>query len=302
MQVFEKKIIVLIVLFCTANLYSEIIGDTIITKDGLIIHYKKYSSDKKLQREWSTLNGQPNGVETEWYPDGTKKTQNKYIKGVLVDSSYGYYSNGKIESIVICNHDGSECRSIAFSENGDTLSLGFSKNHHAIGTFKSFYRNKQPFIIEHYNDSGKKHGLCETWREDGTRRDSVVYNNGEFVEERVYFANGNVRYHLVYGDKVKVRRVCYAGSIDTLDELTVANATFYSFKNGKILSSIKKGKGLATWCDSIGNNCSTETYLWGIEIETEKKICARPKNAGPSALPEKGKCDCWVDVVGKVEK
>jgi len=184
-----------------------------------------------------------------------------------------------------------------FSEKGDTLTKSFFSGRKTIGLFRQWHLNKRPAAVIQYNDSGKKHGLCETWREDGTRSDSVVYNNGELVEERVYFADGKVRYHLVYGDKVNVRRVWYSGSIDTLDELTVANATFYSFKNGKIISSIKNGKGLATWCDSIGNNCSTETYLWGIEIETEKKICARPENAGPAALPEKGKCDCWVDVI-----
>jgi len=79
-----------------------------------------------------------------------------------------------------------------FSDHGDTLTQSLFRGKKTIGVFKEWYKNDKLKSRIHYNDSGQKHGLSETWREDGTRKDSTVFENGKFVVARQYFLDGKI--------------------------------------------------------------------------------------------------------------
>ena len=99
----------------------------------------------------------------------------------------------------------SEC--VWLADSGDTLAINYSLNGRTFGLLREWYSNRRLKSNAHYNDSGQKHGPCETWREDGTRIDSIVYKNGDYEEIRKYYANGKIRYHANYSDLVMKRDI-----------------------------------------------------------------------------------------------
>ena len=111
-----------------------------------------------------------------------------------------------------------------WNELGDLVSHYEFRNGIPVGFHKSYYSKNRPKEFTHYNDSGQKHGLCETWFENGNRKDSVVYNNGKIVEGRYYFRNGKLRYTAKWHDSLKIEMV-----------------TFYP--DGRKCSELKSGTG-----------------------------------------------------------
>ncbi|HEX3025164.1 MAG TPA: hypothetical protein VHP12_08130, partial [Chitinophagaceae bacterium] len=74
------------------------------------------------------------------------------------------------------------------------MTHSFFNKGKTIRDFNSWFSNGKKQSKHHYNESGQKHGLCETCREDGTRKDSTVYENGIIIETRQYYNNGLLRY------------------------------------------------------------------------------------------------------------
>jgi antitoxin component YwqK of YwqJK toxin-antitoxin module len=83
----------------------------------------------------------------------------------------------------------------AWDTTGFLLSHRFYERGIPIGFHKDFFSEGRPRAFIHYNDFGEKHGLSEEWREDGTRKDSTVYDNGDIIEFREYYKNGKLLTH-----------------------------------------------------------------------------------------------------------
>ena len=115
-----------------------------------------------------------------------------------------------------------------------------------IGFHKDFYRKNKPKQFIHYNDTGKKHGLSETWREDGTRKDSVVYDNGTIISARYYFNNGEVRqFASKCEDNLTFEAVFYDSSGKKTGEVKNGNGKYIIYaEDGSIpaLEFVKEGK------------------------------------------------------------
>jgi len=147
--------------------------DTIITKYECKKNGKKILSTKR--------NGYYDGLYVAWDKDGNIIERVKYYKNEFDDTIEAWDSTGFL------------------------ISKRYYEKGVPIGYHKDYYSKNRPKEFTHYNDSGEKHGLCETWFENGNRKDSVVYNNGKIVEGRYYFRNGKLRYtaKLKNGDIVK---------------------------------------------------------------------------------------------------
>ena len=196
----SKYFFTIILLLLNSNVFAKVIRDTIIVNFDTTIICSAYAKAGYLRDVYSKKSGKFHGKFTSWYKNGNIKSISTYKNGKSIDTSFSYYESGKIESI--CPYNGVN---IVLFENGDTSGIGYLKNGRHIGEYKSWWKKGTLKSITRYNSSGHKHGLCETWYENGNRKDSVVYDNGKIVEARYYFRNGKLRYtaKLKNGDIVK---------------------------------------------------------------------------------------------------
>jgi antitoxin component YwqK of YwqJK toxin-antitoxin module len=271
---------------------EEFITDTAITGVDTTIKWQIISDSKAKVETYKTFNGKIDGIYTKWYKTGEKKSISYYHLDTL-DSGYIYFPSGKIKSVM--RHTG---LSISFCENGDTSSVGYRKNGKSFGLVRSYYPNRHSSSILNYDTLGQKHGLCETWREDGTRRDSTVYKNGQYVEARDYYANGKISFHATYSGMATRKRIASDSSTLEDDFPQIINAESFSFKGGKPIAQIKKGFGISILCDSLGGDCDTFHYVSGVPVPKDCK--PRPKGVSKKAFPKKG--ECWFDVIPVLKK
>lgn len=161
----------------------------------------------------------------------------------VFQKKYTYYS---------CKDSG---QFLFFSKDGDTLTKSFFIANKTVGRAIYKFSNEKNKSILNYNNEGKKHGLCESWREDGTRKDSIVYNSGEIIEERVYFDNGQPRIWAKYSGVIK-NVIEHFPDSSKLDKNfnPVINAVYFAPKSGKVIATVKNGSGRAIYYSEDGNS------------------------------------------------
>jgi len=208
----------LLMLVCVC--YGDYRCDTTVSGTSTIVNCSSYVDGGILIMFNSYLDGALHGEQKEWYRNGTLHAVSRYEHGQLVDTSFRYFENGRVKSRVVKTGI-----NLTFSEKGDTLTITKVKNGKPVDVAKSFYPGGSLKGITRLNDSGQKHGLSEKWREDGTRKDSIVYKNGDIIEVRRYFKNGKLHYHKY--QKPVNRDI---------------NAVYYDPK-GKKVGEVKNGKG-----------------------------------------------------------
>lgn len=164
--------------------------DTTSMKGDTAVICSTFSKDGALVAVEAYKNGKLHGKRLSWYTNGQLKRISPYRNGEPVDTSYTYYADGSLHIRGV--QDGI---TIVFTEAGDTLAITPMCHGNICGTTMGWYPDGRPKSIIRYNDSGKKHGLSEEWREDGTRKDSTVYENGDIIEFRDYYENGKLLTH-----------------------------------------------------------------------------------------------------------
>lgn len=237
----SKNLIILIMTLNIAAGSSHIENDTLSKSPFIVVACSLWTSERVLLKAFKEKNGELDGVFTDYYNSGKMKSQRTYSNGCAVDSGYMYFENGKIESksfSIGCDKRGWE---LSFFVNGDTSIISTPEK----SIF--FYSKNCLKSITYYNAIGQKHGLCENWREDGTRRDSTVFENGKYVEERQYYTNGNIRHFNKY--KNGVFWESYAWS-----------------PNGKPLEIIHNGTGKGTNYSEDGKTRYLREFKDGKEI------------------------------------
>ena len=199
---------------------NRFVCDTLPQGDQVFMTCSTFSKDSELIAIDRYLDGLLHGIQKEWHLNGKLRSINVFQNGVMGDSALAYYSNGNLKTRAVQNGT-----SITLSATGDTLSVTKMRNGKPYGISKSFYPNGNKRGVSRSNDSGKRHGLSEQWREDGTRKDSIVYDDGLIIEARYYYTSGKLRQHLKKGR----------------DE-DVFSAVYFCPK-GKKVGKVKKGTG-----------------------------------------------------------
>jgi len=226
----SKYFLTIILLLVNSNVFAKVIRDTIIVNFDTTVICSAYAKTGYLRDVYSKKSGKFHGKFTSWYKNGNIKSISTYKNGKSIDTSFSYYESGKIESI--SPYTGVN---IVLFENGDTSGIGNLKKGKHIGEYKSWWKKGTPKNITRYSSSGEKHGLCESWFENGNRKDSVVYDNGVSVSSRYYYKTGKIRYTEKYRGDLIIQGVYYD-------------------PKGKIVSKVKNGNGVATIFDEDGSN------------------------------------------------
>jgi antitoxin component YwqK of YwqJK toxin-antitoxin module len=223
--------------------------DTISISPILIESCTSWHDNGKIESSYILNNHEFDGIYKEWHPNGTIKSIFSYKNGCLVDSSYFFFSSGRLRSLSKnrgCNNRG---WSLSFLENGDTAMLSTPE------LSKSFHPNRRPKSLIRYDSLGRKHGLSEEWREDGTRKDSTVYEQGNIIEIRTYFTTGKLRY--------------WVSKFDRSTGFKKLEAAYYD-PAGKKCGEIKNGNGTyILWSDDAKERW-LETYTNGEETASRK--------------------------------
>jgi antitoxin component YwqK of YwqJK toxin-antitoxin module len=226
--------------------------DTIRANGHTMIICRGYFPNSK-QLNWvdSLLDGKRNGAQSVWYRNGSLKSISHYQTGCQIDSLTEFHENGTISTICTYKNCKAEGLSYRFSETGDTLGIYENKNGISVGIHRTWYSHNHLKNFTRYNDSGQKHGLSESWYENGDRKDSIMYKNDDIVEAREYFPNGRIRYWDIYkGDKTQT------GSRMTPD--------------GKPCGKIVAGNGTVITYTADGAKRYLEEYVDGVVVSSRK--------------------------------
>jgi antitoxin component YwqK of YwqJK toxin-antitoxin module len=226
--------------------------DTIMKKPFILLSCSTWFNNGNLESVYNQKNGKFEGLYKSWYKNGQVENSFNYVNGCLSDTSFSFFENGHIQLIAKnsgCNRRG---WSISFFENGDTVSISTPQS------FKSFYKTHKIRTKQFFNENNKKHGLCESWREDGTRKDSTVFKDGNTIEAREYYLTGKPRYWERYKG-VEVTTIEKFPDGSTLDNVhnPIIEGTYYDLKTGKILTKIINGNGKAIYFAEDGTNPDT---------------------------------------------
>ncbi|MDG5816504.1 hypothetical protein QA601_15510 [Chitinispirillales bacterium ANBcel5] len=186
------KLILIILLFTLLSVSEGRVCDTTIVAGDTISNCKKIENGVILRSE-SFVNSKRHGRVIERYSSGVKKRIISYEYGCPIDTSYRYYENGSIKTVVPYKVCEETVPAFNLSSEGDTTWIRYYNITEEMFRQRTYHPNHQLQSIIRYNENWQRHGLRETWREDGTRKDSIVYDNGEIIELRTYFLNGKVR-------------------------------------------------------------------------------------------------------------
>ena len=223
---FIIKIIAFLILWLSEN-NAQVRCDTVFLDKDTMLSCTTFYKSGRIRNVYQLKNDKFHNRHTSYYENGQIESIATYNRGELVDSTYSYYPDGKLEGIGVKNG-----RWFTLSKNGDTLSVGNSKNGKSIGTHNAWYENgKREFTIT-YNDSGKKDGLSVRWREDGTVIDSVIYRNEEIIEGWHYYDNGKLHYiQKKKGNDKYYSMICYDPKGKKCGEVKNGNGTYIFYRS-----------------------------------------------------------------------
>lgn len=144
MSMFEKKS-GLVYIKGEAKPYT---GHFFSNHDNNKIKYDK----KQLEVFGKIVNGQPDGVITEYYKDGKKSKEENYKEGELHGIKTLYFSNGKIAFEDYYANGEREGISKAYHENGNLWIEGYYSNGDYNGEVKIYDENGKLEKVELYKN------------------------------------------------------------------------------------------------------------------------------------------------------
>lgn len=185
------------------------------------------------------------------YPYGMPRITIPYRNGRLHGLQKMWHENGKLAGTVEYKEGVRHGKRIGLSEEGDTV---LSATYHLgkpVDTLRVWYTNLNRKKIEVFDSAGERHALFLTWREDGTRKDSMVFDHGEVLEAREYFEDGTVRYHRKREDE----KVIWAEHFSPL---------------GKTAGTVRNGNGKVILYSEDGKEAWLLEYVNGNEVNSRK--------------------------------
>lgn len=184
---------------------------------------KRWYNDGKIEYEF--LSNNEIEYTKSWYQNGQLKSQTN-ITYEMIPFTNENYPNGKFER---CKSDFSQ----GWYENGqkqyeekvvcDSLVDGLKKSWYENGNLEykvKFSKGKRDGLVTHFHHNGKKYwevfyingkesGFEKWWDENGILRQKVLYNDGVKVQDRIYYANGNISSIENFYDGLSLNRVGY---------------------------------------------------------------------------------------------
>jgi len=196
------------------------------------------------------VKGKVNGAVVRYSEDG-KKEYEKTMKDGLDDGPERTYKDGEVMSEIVFKNGKAEGESFSIYNKGSNdcyKTTAFYKSGQYDGNYKEEYCNGSPKISGKYI-SGKKDGLWEYYKQDGSRRKPTEgYKDGELIKKITYYINGNIDTERNYKN----------GKEDGVVKQYTQDGTLKSEKN--YINGKQVGKQMQYYSSSISDYIESSNY------------------------------------------
>ena len=337
-----KYLIFNIIIFISLNSFPIETYDTLNSPDGKILIVNNYENDvlesierfllsndfvyKRFNEFFSEINKDSlssptysptdsyvsflskhyHGAQEYFHSNGELSSRIHYYKGKKISSDTCWHENGSILFINTYNKNGKLHGSMkSYDEKGNVKVINNYLDGRLQGKYTEYFsdgkKNKEGVYKNGINHSTKNGWWCE-WFEDGTLKDSTLYNNDYIKESFIYYKNGQLSTH-TWVLTIKS---------DTLpnDEHLIMLEDSYTIE-GKLVSQVRNGNGYTHFYDYDGNYTSLMPYKNGkpaklvsflSEISKEKLIKSKDPRYPPKEIPKKKQLPFDVKKYGKLLK
>ena len=148
------------------------------------------NGQKKLEVRY--IHGMKDGVQTEWYESGIKKSKLTFIQGKENGDEFGWHENGVMAYKGCLVNDSAEGLGTYWHDNGNKSEEGYHKNNDRDGIWTFWYEDgTKKSEIEYKHD--KKDGVIRAWHKNGSRKAVGNYQDGIANGKWVFYdVSGNI--------------------------------------------------------------------------------------------------------------
>lgn len=170
-----------IALFLTANAQDKKVenwpnGNK--KSEGVIIGTPVDASASKEVQQRQAVNAVKDGKWSNWFEDGTLRSEEFYNKGSMIGNWKVWYNNGQLESDI----NFTTGTAVHFHKNGKKQSEGgIADGMVNTGKWIGYFENGSKNYEGTYTKEGKKDGVW-TWYDEKGNATTQTYANGELVK------------------------------------------------------------------------------------------------------------------------
>ena len=174
-----------------------------------------------------------------YYPNGNKKTEDRYLTGDILNYSYTYYENGMEESHTYYNANGniSSKETYTYHPNGNKATEHKYGRNEVISAIYTYYENGNRKTYEDYNNGVVS--SYTTYFDDGSSNETYIgYNtNGSIYSEAAYYSPNVKKYSINFNTD---------GTINNFDYHYTSGYTQYYYTDSGYLYTYEDGKTTGT--------------------------------------------------------
>ena len=239
--------------FSWFNSQGVLLKERIFHKNGITQKKYDYHYDNYLKKIEQRINGLKEGLWTEWFVDGQKKSELRY-KGDKKEGRYKeWYDDGEKKIEIKYRKDNPYGEILFWDKDTDKQFTGKTFKENQNGTFFQWHDSSVLSVKSHLRFvDNKKHGKATYWSENG-----IVHMTGNYNKNK---KEGTWIFWNEKGDKISEKTF----KKDTLNGL---NTVFYPNAEKMISESFQKGKknGLHTSWYTNKNKKQEGEYVWGLK-------------------------------------
>lgn len=162
-----------------------------------------YDAQGNLSRSHIFKNGEYGGQYVDYFSNGVVKTSVQYHLGIMVRSET-FHANGNPESLY--QVQGKQTVSERYNEQGQRISRDvFTKQ--VAGTYpfshETWFANGKQAIQEPYDERGLRHGMVQSWYENGQPKEQARYEHGQVTHREFFSPQGITIEAISYAQNTK---------------------------------------------------------------------------------------------------
>ena len=150
-------------------------------------------SGQKLTEYSLDPEGKLHGLYLSWYEDGKLSKQLNYVNGQIEGEQKEYFPNGQLKHSVCFADQMQDGLLESWFETGKKQREGYFTRGKEDGSFREWFENGNKKVELSFK-KGKKEGLHQFWNEEGTLLSEGAYTQGLAIgTHKTYFGSGKLR-------------------------------------------------------------------------------------------------------------
>jgi len=147
--------------------------------EGIVLGGSVDANASKSEQARQSANITRDGKWTNWYENGSVRSEEYYSKGTMTGNWKGWYQNGKLESDINFGTG----TAVFYHANGNKHSEGQIKDGMVYtGKWTGYHENGNKNYEGSYTADGQKDGTWTWYDVNGKMTSTQVYSNGQLVK------------------------------------------------------------------------------------------------------------------------